>query len=148
MALFLIERRSPLPVTEAWRLLTDWRRHGRTAPLTTVTVRRSPPDGGLGTLFVARTRLGPLGFDDPMEVTGWEPPEGSGAGHCRLDKRGRVVTGWARIDIVPQPFTGGCLVRWHEDLRVRGLPRRADPVLSRSGQLLFGRAVDRLLREP
>ncbi|NED83538.1 SRPBCC family protein, partial [Streptomyces sp. SID11233] len=71
MALFVIERGSTLPAARAWDLLTDWRRHGRVAPLTAVRVRSGPPGGGLGTVFVARTRIGRLGFDDPMEVTAW-----------------------------------------------------------------------------
>jgi hypothetical protein len=38
-------------------------------------------------------------------------------------------------------------VRWREDLRVRGLPAvLGDPATSLAGRLLFGRAVDTLLR--
>lgn len=146
MALFLIERRTPLPPPEAWRRLTDWHRHGRVAPLTAVTVRRRVPDGGLGTYFVARTRLGRLGFDDPMEVTVWQPPADGCGGRCRLDKRGRVVTGWASIAVTRDG--DGSRVRWEEELRVRGVPGAAAPLVRRAGALVFGRAVDRLLATP
>ncbi|ASY36071.1 MULTISPECIES: SRPBCC family protein [unclassified Streptomyces] len=143
MALFVIERGSTLPAARAWDLLTDWRRHGRVAPLTAVRVRSGPPGGGLGTVFVARTRVGRLGFDDPMEVTEWRPPGTDTPGACRLDKRGRVFTGWALVEVLP--LATGCRVRWTEDLGLRGLPRAADPVTRRVAAAVFGRAVDRLL---
>lgn len=145
LALFVIERGSPLPAARAWELLTDWRRHGRVAPLTAVRVRGGPPGGGLGTVFVARTRVGRLGFDDPMEVTEWQPPRGDTPGVCRLDKRGRVFTGWALVEVLP--LAAGCRVRWTEDISLRGLPRAADPLTRRLAALVFGKAVDRLLVE-
>lgn len=139
----MIERGSTLPAARAWDLLTDWHRHGRVAPLTAVRVRGGPAGGGLGTVFVARTHLGRIGFDDPMEVTEWCPPRADAPGLCRLDKRGRVFTGWALIEVLPR--TGGCRVRWTEDLSLRGLPRAADPLTRRLAAAVFGRAVDRLL---
>src|SRR5258708_29242872 len=51
---------------ESWRRLTDWPRHAAVVPLTRVTVRTPPPTGE-GTVFVARSGVGPLVFDDPME---------------------------------------------------------------------------------
>jgi hypothetical protein len=39
-------------------------------------------------------------------------------------------------------------VRWREELRVRGLPSAADPLLRRAALTLFGRVVNRLLRTP
>src|SRR3712207_7122146 len=59
--------------SEAWRRLTAWPRHGEAVPLTRVTVTTPPPTGE-GTMVVARTGLGTLSFDDPMEVTVWRPP--------------------------------------------------------------------------
>ncbi|MBY8882985.1 SRPBCC family protein [Actinacidiphila acidipaludis] len=187
MALFEIERVTPLPPAEAWRRLTTWERHSATVPLTRITVR-TPPPSGTGTLFVARTGVGPIGFDDPMEVVEWEPDR-----YCRLRKTGRVVTGWAEIEVRPlggtAPVTGtpwsiapagpgssgpsapaassdaggqagapgeqapgegdaptGTVVRWREELRVRGVPRALDPVTVAAGRFIFGRALDTLLR--
>ncbi|MGW7053989.1 SRPBCC family protein [Streptomyces sp. NPDC054887] len=145
MALFRIERRTPLSPDEAWRRLTAWEHHAAQVPLTRVTVRPPAPTG-VGTLVVARTGLGRRGFDDPMEVVAWDPPEGGGAGHCRLEKRGAVVLGWAEIDVRPAP--GGAVAVWTEDLRLRGLPGAFDGVVVRAGRLVFGRALKGLLGPP
>lgn len=142
MALFRIERRSPLAPDEAWRRLTDWERHAAHVPLTRITVTPAAPTR-VGTTVVARTGAGPLGFDDPMEVVRWDPPAEGTAGRCRLEKRGSAVTGWAEIEV--RPDAGGSRVVWCEDLRVRGLPRLLDAPTAWSGRLLFGRAVRSLL---
>ncbi|MEU7073387.1 SRPBCC family protein [Streptomyces narbonensis] len=143
MTLFRVERTVPLPPHEAWRRLTDWPAHGRQVPLTRTTVLTPGPNGA-GTRFTARTGLGLLAFDDPMEVVRWEPPEAGRPGVCRLDKSGRVVRGWAEVAVTAAP-DGGCRVEWTEELSVRGLPRVFDPVLARAGRFLFGRALDGLL---
>lgn len=99
MALFRIDRESSLPADEVWRRLTAWERHADVVPLTRVSVR-TPPPSGEGTVFVARTGIGPVGFDDVMEVVTWRPAAGGG-GLCRLEKRGSFVTGWAEIEVSP-----------------------------------------------
>ncbi|WNI19539.1 SRPBCC family protein [Streptomyces sp. ITFR-21] len=143
MSPFVIERRTALPPAETWRRVTSWERHTATVPLTRITVD-TPPPSGIGTVFTARTRVGPLGFDDPMRVTVWEPPAGdAGAGRCRLEKTGRSVTGWAEIEVFPDG--AGSLVRWREELRVRRLPGALDAATAACGRLLFGRALDTLL---
>ncbi|NEE38769.1 SRPBCC family protein, partial [Streptomyces sp. SID7982] len=38
MAVFRIERFSPLPAAEAWRRVTDWERHAAQVPLTAISV--------------------------------------------------------------------------------------------------------------
>ncbi|MFD9903439.1 SRPBCC family protein [Streptomyces sp. NPDC059063] len=153
MTLFHFERATPLDPAEAWRRLTDWERHGQVVPLTRVTVS-GDREGGAGTVFTARSGVGPLGFDDVMEVVVWRPPgaEGAdrlpgaeGAGLCRLAKRGSFVTGWAEIEVRPEGDASR--VVWREELRVRGLPGVVDPLLRRAAVVLFGRAVDALLAE-
>jgi hypothetical protein len=143
MGLFVVERRSPLPVAEAWRRMTDWERHTATVPLTRIRVVTPPPDA-VGTVFVARTGVGRAGFDDPMRIARWEPPADGGPGFCRLQKTGRIITGWAEIEV--RADGTGSLVRWREELRVWRLPRALDAVTARTGRLVFGRAVDTLLR--
>ncbi len=70
---FSLERTAPLPLDEAWRRLTEWRRHGDAVPPTrSASARPAPPAGARW--IVARTGAGPLAFDDRMEVTVWEPP--------------------------------------------------------------------------
>ncbi|MET8569972.1 SRPBCC family protein [Streptomyces sp. NPDC004783] len=146
MAVFSLQRTAPLSPEEAWRRLTAWHRHGDAVPLTRVTVS-TPPPTGVGTVVVARTGLGPLAFADPMEVTVWQPPRDGAPGRCRLDKRGRLVRGWAEIEVGTGPG-GRARVVWREELGVRALPRLCDPLLRRSGRFVFGRAVNRLLRHP
>ncbi|WP_369232458.1 SRPBCC family protein [Streptomyces sp. R21] len=145
MALFLLERTSPLPPTESWRRLTDWPRHATVVPLTRVTVA-TPPPTRLGTVFVARSGVGPVAFDDPMEVVVWQPPEGGTSGRCRLAKRGTFVTGWAEIEVHPSD-DGGSRVVWREELRVRWLPGFLDRPLAWTARRMFGRAAEGLLRE-
>ncbi|GGR69105.1 hypothetical protein GCM10010269_04820 [Streptomyces humidus] len=146
MALFQLERTVPLSPDDAWRRLTRWSRHGDVVPLTRVTVLTPPPDHE-GTVFVARSGLGPLAFDDRMELTVWQPPADDAPGRCRLEKRGRVVLGWAEIEVRPQP-DGRTRVIWREELDVRLLPSLLDPLLGAAARAVFGRAADRLLRTP
>jgi len=144
VVLFLLHRASPLPVDRSWRRLTDWPRHADVVPLTRVTVL-TPPPTRVGTSFVARSGVGPVAFDDPMEVVTWQPPRDSGPGRCRLVKHGTFVTGWAEIEVRPVDG-GGSRVVWREDLRVRWLPGVADRPLRWVARWMFGRAVEALLR--
>ncbi|MFE8011623.1 SRPBCC family protein [Streptomyces antibioticus] len=146
MVTFQLERTVPLPLEEAWRRLTEWHRHGDVVPLTRITVVTPPPTRE-GTVFVARTGVGPLAVDDRMEVTVWCPPEGDEPGLCRLEKRGRIVRGWAEIEVRPGPG-GRARVIWREELRVRPLPSAADPLLGSFSRRMYGQAVNRLLRRP
>ncbi|MEV8455931.1 SRPBCC family protein [Streptomyces sp. NPDC052095] len=142
MAVFRIERFTSLPAAESWRRVTDWERHAAHVPLTGITVR-GPSPTGVGTVFVARTGLGPLAFDDPMEVVRWVPPVAGRAGRCRLEKRGSLVRGRASIEV--SPTGSGSHVVWVEELTVRPLPRWCDPALARAGRRVFGRVLDGLL---
>ncbi|MFE0389298.1 SRPBCC family protein [Streptomyces bungoensis] len=144
MPFFSLERTVPLPLDEAWRRLTDWPRHGDAVPLTRITVVTSTPTHE-GTRFVARSGIGPIGFDDPMDVTLWRPPVDGEPGLCRLEKRGRVMRGWAEIEVRPGPG-GRTRVVWREDLSVRFLPRVLDGVVAFTARTVFGRAANRLLR--
>jgi carbon monoxide dehydrogenase subunit G len=131
VALFEIVREVPLPSEESWLRVTDWEQHARHVPLTRIT----RTDTG----FVAHTGMRRLSFDDPMEIVDWREPS-----FCRLEKRGRVVTGWA--EIVVESTAGGSRVTWREDLHVRGLPRALDGVTRAVSMRVFSRVVDRLLR--
>ncbi|MFC9926080.1 SRPBCC family protein [Streptomyces sp. NPDC127190] len=146
MPTFSLVRTAPLPVAEAWRRLTQWPRHADAVPLTRIRVLTPAPTGE-GTRFVARSGVGPLAFDDVMEVTVWRPPADGEGGLCRLEKRGRVILGWAEIEVGPGPG-GRARVVWREELRVRFLPRAFDGVLERVARTTFGRAANRLLRRP
>jgi len=109
-----VERAIVLPVSpaEAWSILTDWERQADwMADADRVEVRSAEREG-VGVRLLVRTRvLGILAFDEPIEVTGWDPPG-------RLEIRhGSLVAGagaWRleRID-------GGTRFAWTEDVRLR-----------------------------
>ncbi|MFI5671037.1 SRPBCC family protein [Streptomyces sp. NPDC051704] len=145
MTTFSLERTPPLAPAEAWRRLTEWPRHADVVPLTRIEVLTAPPTHE-GTRFVARSGVGPVTVDDVMEVTVWRPPAGDEPGLCRLEKRGRVVLGWAEIEVRPGPG-GHSRVVWREELSIRFLPRLFDSVLNRMARLMFGRAATQLLRK-
>lgn len=130
----------------AWQLVTDWPSHGRWIPLTTVSIDAdSPAPSGVGCRFTGRTGFGPIGFDDPMTVTRWQPPSDGTSGHCRVVKRGPWLTGWAEIEV--RPTGTGCRLVWTEDVRPRWTPQAADPVVARVGTVLFDRTLRQLARE-
>jgi uncharacterized protein YndB with AHSA1/START domain len=130
VALFEIIREVRLPPEESWRRLTDWEQHARHVPLTRI-IRT---DHG----FIARTGMWRLTFDDPMEIVEWREPS-----FCRLEKRGRVVMGWAEVSVEPLPT--GSQVAWREDLHVRGLPTSFDRLTRAVSTRVFSRVIDGLL---
>lgn len=144
MALFLIERPSPHPADETWRRLTQWQRHGRYVPLSSVALRSEGPTR-VGSVVVARTGVGRIGFEDPMEVVRWEPPGGGRPGLCRLEKRGSVVLGWAEIEVWADGERSRAV--WREEARVARLPRVLDAPTGWAGRLVFGRVLRGLLED-
>lgn len=130
MTQFEIVRVVDLTPVEAWARVTRWERHGAYVPLTTITTTE------LG--FVARTGVGPVGFDDPMEIVEWDEP-----GYCKLVKTGRLVQGWAEIEVSAEG--AGSRVVWREEISVRGVPRFADPIVKKSSEALFSRVLDGVL---
>jgi hypothetical protein len=138
----------PADAEAAWQLVTDWAAQSRWIPLTTVTVDHLPPTGpGVGTRFTGRSRLGPVHFDDPMEVTEWQPPAGAVSGRCRIRKLGPWLTGWAEITVTPSASTGGVRVEWIEDVRLRWTPRFVDPLVAAVGSAFFGRVLRKMAAE-
>nr|BFE58138.1 SRPBCC family protein [Dactylosporangium thailandense] len=147
MARFTVSVEVRAPAAEVWAALVDWRNHARWAPLTTVRLTTARMDGP-GAGFVARSHLGPLGFDDPMTVVGWEPPEGGRPGRCDIDKHGRVIRGRAWFRVLPLE-AGRCRVDWSEDVTV--VPHRLDRVtgalVAAVGRAGFGQALRKMARE-
>jgi hypothetical protein len=142
MAAFVVTHDTPLPPDEAWARIVDWPRHARYVPLTSIRVRPGPATGA-GTVVNARTGVGRLGFDDPMEVVVWQPPADGAAGRCRLEKRGSVMRGWAELTV--EPHGTGSRATWREEATPARLPRIADRVSTASGRWLFGRVLRHLL---
>ncbi len=75
------------PAAHVWTVVTDWARQGEWIPATTVRVARGT-GAAVGDQVVATTGLAGLRFDDPMEVTVWNPPH-----RCDVRHLGRVVRG-------------------------------------------------------
>jgi hypothetical protein len=142
MAPFVVTRDSALSVDEAWLRIVDWPGHARFVPLTRIDIT-SPPPNGLHTVFNARTGLGRLGFDDPMEVVEWAPPEGGRGGRCRLEKRGRTMLGWAELSV--EPSGSGSRATWREEAVPARAPAWTAGFFALTGRLLFGRVLRGLL---
>ncbi len=92
--------------------LTDWERQCEWMPGTDVRVVRGGGDA-VGDELVARTavpgkRLARVGFDDPMRITGWEPPY-----RCEVLHLGRVVRGSGLFE-VRAGAAGGAAFTWVE----------------------------------
>ncbi|MDQ3485505.1 MAG: SRPBCC family protein [Actinomycetota bacterium] len=139
-----VVRRTTLSAGQAWERLTAWERHGEFLPLTKVHVD-ADRRGEVGACFVARTSLGRLGFDDPMEVTSWRPPGAATPGLVRIVKRGRVVVGWAVLTVTP--VGPGALVEWTEHARFRAAGPFLDGPTRVVGRRVFGRLVEGLLAD-
>jgi hypothetical protein len=142
MAPFVLTADTAWPVEVAWALMVDWPRHARYVPLTTIKVT-TPPPNGLHTVFNARTGFGPVGFDDPMEVVEWDPPKDGRGGRCRLQKRGRVMRGWAELSVEPQG--AGSRAIWREEATPAHAPAVTAGFFALIGRLLFGRVLRGLL---
>ncbi|MGH1564772.1 SRPBCC family protein [Mumia sp. DW29H23] len=95
-----------VPAAKVWDYVTDWELQREWIPATTVRVE--------GDEIIARTGLGPLGFDDTMHVVRSEPPR-----FCEVAHTGRVVSGTGRFICEPRP-DGGTDFLWEERVRVPG----------------------------
>jgi uncharacterized protein YndB with AHSA1/START domain len=142
-----VVREVAAPVQRVWDTLTDWPSHGRWVPMTTVRTLSDLP-GGVGARFVARSGLGPLGFDDPMTVTTWQPPTDGSPGRCEFRKTGRVVEGFAAFTMT-ETSPGRTRLEWTEAITVVGVRRvpGAELVSRVMGRAVFGRAVARAAAE-
>lgn len=151
MARFTVVQDVRAPATVVWETLVDWPRHGRWAPLTTVRTVTARP-GGVGAAFVARTGVGPFGFDDPMSVVVWQPPGGDTpqdpAGRCEVAKSGRVVHGRAWFTVTPLPGSRARVV-WDEDVSVspRRVTRFAGSLISLAGRFGFAATLRAFARD-
>jgi hypothetical protein len=130
----------PGSADDVWALLTDWPAHSRWIPATTVTVLEDT--GGVGTRFVGRSNLGPIGFDDPMTVTEFVAPAGGKGGLCAIVKTGRVVLGTAGFTVAPDGPSAST-VTWWEDVTVapERLTRYVEPLIARAGTMSFEKVL-------
>lgn len=139
--MFTVTKTSPEPIDLVWARVSDLVGHAAGVPFTTTT--SDPGDPGFGWRFTPRTAIGPLGFDDPMVVTVWDPPR-----RLRVEKRGRVLAGWADISLTALPG-GGTRVTWQEEVvpAHSGTARRTRPLFDAVGRVVFRRALTQMLRD-
>ena len=144
MAHFEVHLDSPLPAPEAWRRILDLRAHSVVIPLTTVTGEvMSAGELVEGSRFVARTGVGPVGFDDVMVVQSVVQPTAHSAGSARIAKEGKVIRG--RIDLLVTPTAAGSTVRWTQRIGVRCVPALLDPVVAKVAGAAYGSTLRKLL---
>lgn len=127
-----------VPAERLWNALADWEGHSEWIPLTRVRILGG--DGGLGTTFVARTGIGPLGFDDHMSVIEFD----AATTHAVVEKTGPILKGSAGFRI--EPRGSNCTLTWFETVHVPGLPRVLTPLVARIGMVLFNVALGQLRR--
>jgi hypothetical protein len=143
MGALVVEQECSASVAKLWQIATDWERHGRFFPFTTMTV----PDGApaVGQRFEATTRLGPVRLRDPMVVTDWEPPGESG--RCELRKVGTVLAGRTTLSV--EPSAHGSRLRWSTDVGpANPLARRLLAPLARvTAAPLYRHVVRAIVRE-
>ena len=148
MALFTVRVATPLSAPVAWGRVLDVHRHGDVVPLTTMRgdalyAAQLVP----GSRFVARTGLGPVGFDDPMVVDEITPPADDAPGVARIHKEGNVVRGWIELTVRPLP-EGGSVVEWVQQISVAGVPDLASAVTAAVARAAYGQTLRRLLARP
>jgi Polyketide cyclase / dehydrase and lipid transport len=128
------------PPEVVWKALTDWGGQSGWMVATAVTVE--PGGHRVGERLTAVTRIAGVGFRDPMEVTGWDPPRRVEVAHL-----GRVVRGTGIFAVEPAPGGAWCL--WVEDLDLPlgPLGRLGFAPLRPLFQLMLRRSLRRLARQ-
>lgn len=134
---FTVERDLAFPADRVFEELIDWRGHARWVPLTRVVVESG--DGGVGTVFVATSGVGPLALADRMRVDAMDPVTRT----VLVTKIGPVLTGVVRLAVAP---TGASTSRldWGEDIRVPVLPQFLARPVAAAAAKGFRMSIDRL----
>lgn len=140
MGQFIVRLQPPLPAVEAFDRLLDLDAHTELIPFTTVR-----HDGllGVGRTFVGRTGLGPVSFDDTMVIDEFRRPAPGVPGRCRIRKTGRWVLG--TIDLTVTEAADHAVVIWAQDIRLPGVSRVADPVVTEVARVAYRTMLGRLL---
>lgn len=145
-----LTRTSTASAERLWSVVTDMVRHADFVPLT--TIRPEPGDPELGWEVLARTGIGPVGFNDTMLVTGWEPPP-TWPARMRLVKTGRLLDGWAEI-VIDHRSEGGSRLTWREQIEPRPTPLRYAARLGarvaggdRATEAMLARLIDGLIAQ-
>lgn len=140
MAEFEIRRTVPADPRAVWAAATSWAAYARWIPLTRIEQDAGDPD--VGWSFTGVSGVGPVLLRDPMRLTLWSPPDAAGRAAFSLIKTGRVLAGWAHIEV--EPVSGGTRLTWRELVvpRPQRLGVRLSPLLNPVNKILYGRVVD------
>lgn len=144
MSQFCVVLESDLAAADAWRRVLDLRMHSRVIPLTTVRGSALSADSlTAGSQFVARTAVGPVGFDDAMTVDEITAPRDSSPGVARIRKEGKVIRG--SIVLRVSPVAAGSRVEWRQEITVWRIPTLLEPLVARVAEQAYAAALRRLL---
>lgn len=137
-----IERTISAPPPAVWDIITDWAGYGRWMPLTTMRLDQGAPR--VGWSFAGMTGVGRLRFADEMRITAWDPPSEEGQAGFAVVKVGRVLSGWAKVSLLPTAGGEHTRLLWREHIVVRPafLGRLLAPLTDRLSKALFTRVVD------
>ena len=136
---FIIELVCDAPPDDVLRRVLDLRAHSRVIPLTRVTPEVAADQLAVGTVFVARTSVGPVGFDDPMRVDqlSFRPATAT------IVKLGKVIRGAVCIRV--DPTTGGSRMHWDQSVDLPWLPQALQPAAARVLRGGYRRIIRRLI---
>ncbi len=96
----------PAEADRVWELVTNWDRQRDWMLGTQVSGGRS-----VGSTVVARTGIGPVGFEDTMEITEWDPPR-----RCVVRHTGQLIRGEGRFEVAQAGQTSQ--FSWTEQLQL------------------------------
>lgn len=140
---FTFEVLTSLSADEAWRRVVDVSRHGDVVPFT-VGSGPTPDEACVGSHYVARTALGPVGFDDVMVVRALEPGR-----TVIFEKVGRLLGG--TVDVSVRAVDGHrTRVRWRQSIVLPWVPRPLTPVVEavvRVAAPIIGGGYERVVHE-
>jgi hypothetical protein len=134
---------------KVWDALTDWESHSRWIPLTKIIIldEGANSDRGLGTVFVGRTGIGKISFDDKMQVNRFLRPSDNnhGVGKVSLNKLNEHINGFAGFQVYPID-ENNCEVLWVENITIPALGKIT--ILNRGaevvGEFMFRRSLKKL----
>lgn len=148
MAEFEIRREvSPSPQV-LWSALTDWTSYGRWMPLTRIETEEGAPR--VGWTFTGVSGVAPVLLRDPMMLTQWQPPGPDGRAAFSLRKTGRVLAGWAHVEVEPAPGRPeGSVLTWRELVvpRPQVIGALVAPLLNPFNRLLYGHVIEGIVAD-
>lgn len=137
---FTVKRHLDLPASAVFEDLIDWRGHAQWVPMTRVVIEEG--DGGVGTVFVATTGLGPLALPDRMKVDALDLV----AMTAKITKLGPVLTGDVTLEVHPAGDSA-CDLLWDESVRVPVLPQIFAKPVGAIASLAFSVSISALAKK-